>query len=58
MIAIDLSKQQALNADPNTIMQFNFTGNLQWDNGAIMFFVIEEATKPVLDFMQGTLKVL
>ena len=56
MIAIDLSKQQALNADPKTIMQFNFTGNLQWNNGA-MFFVIEEATKPVLDFMQGTLKV-
>ena len=58
MITIDLSKQQALNADPKTIMQFNFTGNLQRDNGAIMFFVIEEATKPVLDFMQGTLKVL
>ena len=29
MITIDLSKQQALNADPKTIQQFNFTVNLE-----------------------------
>ena len=28
MIAIDLSKQQALNADPKAIQQINFTANL------------------------------
>ena len=28
MIAIDLSKQQALDADPKAIQQINFTGNL------------------------------
>ena len=28
MIAIDLSKQQKLNADPKAIQQINFTGNL------------------------------
>ena len=28
MIAIDLSKQQALDADPEAIQQINFTGNL------------------------------
>ena len=28
MIAIDLSKQEALNADPKSIQQGNFTGNL------------------------------
>ena len=28
MIAIDLRKQQALNADPKAIQQINFTGNL------------------------------
>ena len=28
MIAIDLSKQQALDVDPKTIEQINFTGNL------------------------------
>ena len=29
LIAIDLSKQQALDADPKAIQQSNFTGNLQ-----------------------------
>ena len=29
MIAIDLSKQQALNADPKAIQQNDFTGNLE-----------------------------
>ena len=28
MIAIDLSKQQALDADPEAIQEINFTGNL------------------------------
>ena len=28
MIAIDLSKQEALDADPRAIQQINFTGNL------------------------------
>ena len=29
IIAIDLSKQQALDADPKAIQQINFTGNLE-----------------------------
>ena len=29
VIAIDLSKQQALDADPKAIQQINFNGNLQ-----------------------------
>ena len=28
MIAVDLSKQKALDADPRAIQQINFTGNL------------------------------
>ena len=28
MIAIDLSKQKAVDADPKAIQQFNFTANL------------------------------
>ena len=43
MIAIDLSKQQALDADPKTIQQINFTGNLSDSNNRLMFFIIEEA---------------
>ena len=41
MIAIDLSKQQALDADPKAIEQISFTGNLA--KQAAIFFIIEEA---------------
>ena len=50
MIAIDLSKQQELDADPRAIQQFNFTANLYRDNGARMFFIIEEARETVFEF--------
>ena len=55
---IDLSKQQALDADPKVIQQINFTGNLDWAEGATMFFIIEEAKEIVLDFLQETVNVL
>ena len=58
MIAKDLSKQQALDADPRAIQQINFTANLDRDGNTTMFFIIEEAKETVLDFSQGTLKVL
>ena len=58
MIAIDLSKQQALDADPRAVQQINFTANLDRDGNTTMFFIIEEAKETVLDFPQGTVKVL
>ena len=58
MIAIDLSKQQALNADPKAIQQINFIDNLDRPEGATMFFIIEEAKETILDFSQGTARVL
>ena len=58
MIAVDLSKQQALDTDPSAIQQINFTGNLDRAAGAFMFFIIEEAKETVLDFSQGTVSVL
>ena len=58
MIAIDLSKQQALDADPRAIQQINFTANLERGRDTTMFFIIEEAKETVLDFSQGTVKVL
>ena len=58
MIAIDLSKQQALDADPRAIQQTDFTANLDGDDGATMFFVIEKAKETVFKFSQGTVKVL
>ena len=58
MVATDFSKQQALDADPRTIQQINFTGNLERDNGAIIFFIIEGVKETILDFSQGTVKIL
>ena len=58
MIAIDLSKQQALDADPRAIQQINFNANLDRAANRTMFFIIEEAKETVVDFSQGTVKVL
>ena len=58
MIVIDLSKQQTLDADPRAIQQINFTANLERVEGATMFFIIKQAKETVLDFLQGTVKVL
>ena len=54
-IAIDLSKQRALDADPKAIQQINFTGNVEQQ--ATIFFLIEEAKETILDFLQGAVKV-
>ena len=58
MIAEDLSKQQALDIDPTAIQQVNFTANLDCAGNTTMFFIIEEAKETVLDFSQGTVRVL
>ena len=57
IIAIDLSKQQALDADPGAIQQINFTANLDRQGNTTVFFIIEEAKETVLNFSQGTVKV-
>ena len=58
MISINLSKQQALDADPRAIQQINFTANLDRAGNTTMFFIIEEEKETVLDFSQGIVKVL
>ena len=58
MIPIDLSKQQVLDAETRAIQQINFIANLDRDNGATIFFIIEQAQETVLEFSQGTVKVL
>ena len=57
MIAIDLSKQQVIDADPRPIQQINFTTNLDRAGNTAMFFIIKEAKETVLQFSQGTVKV-
>ena len=58
MIAIDLSKQQALDADPRAIQQINFTENLNRAGNKRIYFSLEEAKETILDFLQATVKVL
>ena len=58
MIAVDLSKQQALDANPRAIQQINFTANLDRDGNTRVHFILEEAKETILDFSQGTVKVL
>ena len=58
MIAIDLSKQQALDADPKAIQQINFTANLNRAGNTRFYFILEEAKENVFEFSQGTVKVL
>ena len=50
MIAVDLTKQQAFDADPKAMQQINFTGNLSGKNNRFIFFSIEEAKGTILDF--------
>ena len=57
MIAIDLSKQQALDADPRANQQINITANLDRAGNARIYFILEEAKETKLDFSQGTVKV-
>ena len=58
MIAIDLSKQQSLDADPRAIQQINFAANLDRVGNTTMFFIIKETKETVFEFSQGTVKVL
>ena len=58
MIAIDLGKQQALDADPRAIQQINFTANLDRDGNTRFYFILEEAKETIFEFSQGTVKVL
>ena len=57
MIAVDLSKQQVLDADPKAIQQINFTANLDRANTRF-YFILEESKETVFEFSQGTIKVL
>ena len=58
MIAIDLSKQQALDADPRAIQQINFTANLDRDGNTRFYFILEEVKETIFEFSPGTVKIL
>ena len=58
MIAVDLTKQQALDADPRAIQKINFTANLDRAGNERIYFILEKAKETILNFSQGTVKVL
>ena len=58
MIAVDVSKQQALDADPKAIQQIDFIANLDRAGNTSLYFILEEAKETVFEFSQGTVKVL
>ena len=58
MIAVDLSKQRALDADPRANQQINFTANLDRAGNTRIYFILEEAKETILDVTQGTVKAL
>ena len=58
MSAIDLTRQNELDADPRAIQQINFTANLDSAGNTKILFIIEEAKEKFFEFSQGTVKVL
>ena len=56
LIAVDLSTQKELDADPRAIQQIEFYGKLGTDSQ--VFTVLEKSKETVLEFYKGTAKVL
>ena len=54
LIAIDLSKQTKL----KDLQQINFTGKLDKDNGATMFFIIENSEETTFNFSQNSATII
>ena len=56
LIADDLSKQKALDADSRAIEQIIFTGKT--DNTIRVYYILEQSKETILEFSKGTTKVL
>ena len=56
LIADDLSKQKALDADSRAIQQIIFTGKT--DNPIRVYYILEQSKEIILEFSKGTTKVL
>ena len=52
LIAIDLSKQIELE-NKDIKQQINFIGNLERDDGAVTFFIIEKCEETIIEFLQN-----
>ena len=61
LIAVDLSKQKALDADSRAIQQIIFTGKIkaaEADTRVIISYILGKSKETMLQFSKGTIKVL
>ena len=60
LIAVDLSKQKALDADPRAIQQIVFQGVVGGENNTKirLYTILEKSKETILEFAKGTTKVL
>ena len=56
LIAGDLSKQKALDADSRAIQQIIFTGKASAN--VVIYYILEKSKETILEFSKGTTKVL
>ena len=59
-IAVDLSKQKALDADSRAIQQIIFTGKIKSEAAntrVIILYILEQSKETILEFPKGTAKV-
>ena len=56
LIAADLSKQKALDADPRVIQQIIFTGAAS--ENIVVYYILEQSKETTLQFPKGTTKIL
>ena len=56
LIAVDLSKKKALDADSRAIQQIIFIGRT--NSGAVIYYILEQSKETMLQFSKGTTKVL
>ena len=60
LIAVDLSKQKALDADSRAIQQIIFTGKIKApvaNTRVIIYYILEQSKETILEFSKGTTKV-
>ena len=60
LIAVDLSKQKSLDADPRAIQQIVFQGVVGGENNTKirLYTILEKSKETILEFAKGTAKVL
>ena len=58
LIAVDLSKQKELDADPRAIQQIEFKYMLEGNNNnSTIYWLLEKSKETILKFYKGTVKV-